>query len=53
MTSRGEVLPSLVHKQPARIPIDFGSTAGTGIHATCVLVGAPEPLESSRESVRK
>lgn len=36
MTSRDEVLTSLAHKQPKRIPIDFGSTAVTGIHATCV-----------------
>lgn len=36
MTSRDEVLTSLAHQQPARTPIDFGSTTVTGIHATCV-----------------
>jgi hypothetical protein len=30
------VLDSLAHRQPARLPMDFGSTAVTGIHATCV-----------------
>lgn len=36
MTSRERVLAALEHKQPDRIPVDFGSTATTGIHVSCV-----------------
>ena len=36
LTSRDRVLPALSHHQPDRIPIDFGSTAVTGIHISCV-----------------
>jgi len=36
MTSRERVLASLNHTQPDHIPIDFGATAVTGIHVTCV-----------------
>jgi uroporphyrinogen-III decarboxylase len=36
MTSRERVLTALAHREPDRIPIDFGSTAVTGIHASCV-----------------
>ncbi len=36
MTSRERVLAALEHREPDRIPIDFGSTAVTGIHVTCV-----------------
>ena len=34
--SRERFLDSLSHRQPSGIPIDFGGTAVTGIHATCV-----------------
>ena len=35
-TSRERLAASLNHKEPDKIPIDFGSTAVTGIHASCV-----------------
>jgi hypothetical protein len=35
-TSRQRVLESLNHRQPDRIPIDFGGSATTGIHVSCV-----------------
>jgi hypothetical protein len=34
--SRQRVLDALAHRSPDRIPIDFGGTAVTGIHVTCV-----------------
>ena len=34
--SRQRVLDALAHKQPDRVPVDFGSTAVTGIHVSCV-----------------
>ena len=34
--SRERVKATLNHRQPNKIPIDFGSTGCTGIHATCV-----------------
>lgn len=36
MTSREHVLKSLSHQQPDKIPVDFGGTAVTGIHAKMV-----------------
>jgi uroporphyrinogen-III decarboxylase len=36
MTSRERLAAALSHKQPDRIPIDFGGTAVTGVHASCV-----------------
>lgn len=36
MTSRERVLATLDHKEPDRIPVDFGSTAVTGVHVSCV-----------------
>ncbi len=36
MTSRERVLTSLQHSEPDAVPIDFGSTAVTGIHVSCV-----------------
>jgi hypothetical protein len=36
MTSKGRVLAALAHRQPDRVPIDFGSTAVTGIHVSAV-----------------
>ena len=34
--SRERLIATLNHNQPDRIPIDFGSTAVTGIHVSCV-----------------
>src|SRR5664279_1480915 len=34
--SRERLANSLNHKQPDRIPIDFGGTSVTGIHVSCV-----------------
>jgi hypothetical protein len=34
--SRERLIDALHHRQPDRIPIDFGSTAVTGVHASCV-----------------
>jgi hypothetical protein len=36
MTSRQRVLTTLAHREPDAVPIDFGSTAVTGIHVSCV-----------------
>jgi len=36
MTSRERVLSSLNHRQPDFVPVDFGSTSVTGMHAGCV-----------------
>ncbi len=36
MTSRERLIMALNHKEPDRIPIDFGGTGVTGIHASCV-----------------
>jgi hypothetical protein len=36
MTSRERVRASLRHRTPDRIPVDFGSTAVTGMHVNCV-----------------
>ena len=33
---RNRLLKTLHHEQPDRIPIDFGGTAVTGVHASCV-----------------
>ena len=35
-SSRRRVLDALNHRQPDRVPIDFGATAVTGIHVSCV-----------------
>ncbi len=37
MTSKERVLAAVNHQEPDRIPIDFGGTAVTGIHASCVI----------------
>jgi len=34
--SRDRLLTTLRHEQPDRIPIDFGGSAVTGVHASCV-----------------
>ena len=36
MNSRERVLAALEHREPDRIPLDFGSTATTGVHVSCV-----------------
>ncbi|MBU8913072.1 MAG: methyltransferase [Spirochaetales bacterium] len=36
MTSRERVTTSLDHEQPDKVPIDFGGTSVTGLHASCV-----------------
>lgn len=36
MTSRERVLTAIAHREPDHIPVDFGSTAVTGIHVSCV-----------------
>ena len=36
MTSRERVLKSLSHRQPDRLPVDFGGTFVSGMHASCV-----------------
>lgn len=36
MTGRERVARALAHQTPDRIPVDFGSTAVTGMHVTCV-----------------
>ena len=35
-TSRERLANAMNHKQPDRVPIDFGGTAVTGVHASCV-----------------
>ena len=34
--SRQLVLDALAHRQPSRVPVDFGATAVTGVHVSCV-----------------
>ena len=34
--SHARLATALDHKQPDRIPVDFGGTAVTGVHASCV-----------------
>jgi len=34
--SRQRVIDALAHRQPDRVPVDFGGTAVTGVHASCV-----------------
>lgn len=36
MSSRNVFIDSINHKDPGRITVDFGATAVTGIHVTCV-----------------
>ena len=36
LTSRDRLIATLRHEEPERVPIDFGATAVTGIHASCV-----------------
>ncbi len=37
MTSKERVLAALAHKEPDRVPVDFGASAVTGIHAKMVI----------------
>jgi hypothetical protein len=36
MTSKDRVLTALAHRQPDRLPVDFGGTSVTGIHVSAV-----------------
>ncbi len=36
MTSKERVRAALAHREPDKVPIDFGGTAVTGMHVTCV-----------------
>ena len=36
MTSKQAVLSALNHQEGGRVPVDFGSTAVTGMHVSCV-----------------
>ncbi|MBP1779497.1 MAG: putative methyltransferase CmuC, partial [candidate division NC10 bacterium] len=36
MTSRERVRAALMHRDPDRVPVDFGGTTVTGIHCLCV-----------------
>ena len=36
MTSKERIQAALNHVQPDQIPVDFGGTAVTGMHVTCV-----------------
>ncbi len=36
MKSKERFLYALAHRQPDKVPVDFGSTAVTGMHVTCV-----------------
>ena len=36
VSSRDRLRTALEHREPDRIPLDFGSTAVTGIHVSCV-----------------
>lgn len=36
MTRRERVRTALAHREPDRVPVDFGSTTVTGLHALCV-----------------
>jgi hypothetical protein len=36
MTSKERVAKALEHRAPGRVPVDFGSTAVTGMHVMCV-----------------
>jgi len=36
MKAQERVRTALAHREPDRIPIDFGASAVTGIHVTCV-----------------
>ena len=51
MTSRERVLTAIAHREPDHIPVDFGSTAVTGIHVSCV-AGLCEYYELEQRPVK-
>jgi hypothetical protein len=36
MTSKERVIAAIHHREPDRVPMDFGSTGVTGVHVSCV-----------------
>ena len=48
-TSRERLVETLNHKQPERIPIDFGGTSVSGMHVSCV-VALRELLRAGEEA---
>ncbi|MGO8717875.1 MAG: uroporphyrinogen decarboxylase family protein [Acidobacteriaceae bacterium] len=50
-TSRERLVTTLNHKQPDRIPIDFGGTSVTGMHVSCV-AGLREYYGLEKQPVR-
>ena len=36
MTSRERVMTPLAHREPDRVPVDFGGSAVTGMHVSAV-----------------
>ncbi len=51
MTSKERVLASLNHREPDAVPVDFGSTAVTGIHVNAI-IGLRDRYELERRPVR-
>ena len=51
LISRDRLISTLNHQQPDRVPIDFGATAVTGIHASCV-AGLRDYYGLEKRSVR-
>jgi hypothetical protein len=51
MTSRERVLASLNHREPDAVPVDFGSTAVTGIHVNAI-VGLRDRYGLEKQPVR-
>ena len=54
MTSRERIAATLRHQQPDKVPMDFGGTAVTGMHVTCVAAlrdyyGLPKQLVKVHE----
>jgi uroporphyrinogen-III decarboxylase len=37
MTSKERLIRALNHREPDRVPVDFGATAVTGMHVSCVI----------------
>ena len=53
VSSRDRLRTALDHREPDRMPIDFGSTAVTGIHVSCVAALRDYfGLEKAREGAR-
>ena len=51
MTSRERVLAALDHREPDRIPVDFGATPVTGIHVS-VVAGLRDKFDLDRHPVK-